>query len=207
MNIDRIRQKLSAHESVEIVDPEPRRAAVALILRERGPSSEVLFIERAQREGDPWSGHMAFPGGREEPADQTMLDAAIRETREEVGIDLSGAEHLGHLEDLMGTRRVAPRLVVSAHAFHLDADQPFALDPKEVESVHWCPLSAFHERERWVDHRIPEMPKTAFPGVSIGEAGRHVVWGLTYRFLDRFFEVLERPLPNRWGELNNQRDA
>lgn len=207
MKIHHIRQKLAGYDSVTIEDREPRRAAVALVLREREEGSEVLFIERAEREGDPWSGHMAFPGGRAEPVDPSMRAAASRETFEEVGVDLAQAEYLGHLEDLMGTRRVAPRLVVSAHAFHLASEQPFDLDPKEVKSALWFPLEALHEPHRWVDHQIPELPGTAFPGIVVGERDRHVVWGLTYRFLDRFFEVLERPLPNRWGDLVDRKDS
>src|SRR6476646_9126644 len=72
-------------------DAEGLRAAVAAIMRERNGRAEILFIKRAERESDPWSGHMAFPGGRREPSDETLLHTARRETLEEVGLDLASA--------------------------------------------------------------------------------------------------------------------
>ncbi len=176
------------------------------MLREAEAGAELLLIERATREGDPWSGHMAFPGGRLEAADASTRSAARRETLEEVGVELAAAEYLGRLGDLAGNRRVRPRLVVSAHAFAIDAPSPFALDPNEVQSALWFPLVSLQEPERRVEHEIPELPGMRFPGILVGEAGRHIVWGLTYRFLDGLFEVLGDPFPNRWGDLERFQD-
>lgn len=171
----------------------PAYAAVALILREGPRGAEVLFIERAMREGDPWSGHMAFPGGRLEGDDDSAWTAACRETREEVGLEITDAEYLGHVCDLTG-RAGSPRpLVVSAHAFHLGEERPLALDENEVRSAFWFPLAALHEPERRTTHRIPQLPEHVFPAIVVGDPGRHFVWGLTYRFLERMFALVERP--------------
>ena len=79
-----------------------RRSAVAMILREQRGDSEILMIKRAEHEGDPWSGHMAFPGGRMEPGDRHGLDVARRETEEEVGLALADDEPcIGRLSDIM----------------------------------------------------------------------------------------------------------
>jgi len=79
--------------------PEPpgeATASVAMTLA--GPSLKTLMIKRAEREGDPWSGQVAFPGGRRERQDRSLLETATRETKEEVGIDLQrSAVYLGHL--------------------------------------------------------------------------------------------------------------
>ena len=97
------------------------RAAVAVVLRageDRRP--EVLFIKRAQHPGDPWSGHMAFPGGRIDLTDATIQSAAERETLEEVGLSLDAAESLGRLDDLEGLKgggRPAG-IVISAFVYH-----------------------------------------------------------------------------------------
>src|SRR5215471_21768996 len=80
---------------------DERFAAVAAILRDREGEAEVLLIRRAQKTGDPWSGHMAFPGGRQDPSDLDLLHTAVRETQEEVGLELSpGRNLIGRLDDL-----------------------------------------------------------------------------------------------------------
>jgi ADP-ribose pyrophosphatase YjhB (NUDIX family) len=110
-----IRAALAAHAPQSLTGR--RRAAVAVVLHDAGPSPEILFIERAERFGDPWSGQMAFPGGRVDPGDATARAAAERETLEEVGLDLAGAELLGRLGDVdAGVRVVAP-LVLSAFVY------------------------------------------------------------------------------------------
>ena len=50
-------------------EPRAGRAAVAIMVREGSDATEMLMIRRATREGDPWSGHMGFPGGRRDPED------------------------------------------------------------------------------------------------------------------------------------------
>jgi 8-oxo-dGTP pyrophosphatase MutT (NUDIX family) len=201
VKIELVRQKLSAHTAMRVETSKDQQASVAIVLREGERGSEVLLIERALREGDPWSGHMAFPGGRREPGDVSTEAAARRETLEEVGVELGGAEYLGRLDDLMGNPRVSPKLVIAAHAYHLEVEQPFVLQPREVQHALWFPLAALHDESRWVDHGVPALPDIRFPGVLVGEPNRHVVWGLTYRFIDRLLEVLEQPFPDRWGEL------
>jgi ADP-ribose pyrophosphatase YjhB (NUDIX family) len=187
----------------ECVDSENHeRAAVAVVLREGVHSAEVLLIERAIFEGDPWSGHMAFPGGRMETADDSSRVTAVRETFEEVGVELAHAEYLGHIEDLVGNRRVSPRMVVAAHAFHLQEHQEFALDPAEVQQAFWFPLAGLHEESRQVEHIIPELPDIRFPGIVVGDPDRHIVWGLTLRFLERMLQVIDRPFREPWGNLS-----
>src|SRR5438309_7665496 len=87
-------------------------AAVAVILHDGDEGLEALFIHRAVRAGDTWSGQIAFPGGRRDPGDVDLLATAIRETGEEVGVDLSGAERLGVLDDLYPRTPVLPPVVV-----------------------------------------------------------------------------------------------
>lgn len=202
MDIDHVRAKLASHSPEPVEVGAHKKAAVAVVLREGPRSAEVLLIERALHEHDPWSGHMAFPGGRMEEGDGSTRTTAARETREEVGIDLGDAEYLGHVEDLVGNRRISPRLVVSAHAFHLHADQSFDVDPREVQQAFWFPLVGLHEEARRVEHVIPELPEVRFPGILVGRPERHVVWGLTFRFLDRMLDVIEHPFDRIWGNLD-----
>ena len=179
-------------------DEDASRAAVAMVLRRRGDAQEVLFIERARREGDPWSGHMAFPGGRVDPGDTSSRVAAERETWEEVGLSLEGAEHLGRLDDMAG--RHAGRdtgMVISAFVYYVEGDAPLVPN-HEVEQAFWFPLAGLHDAARHVDHPFVYRERH-FPGILVGTPDRHIVWGLTYRFVETFFSVVGRPLPDRWN--------
>jgi 8-oxo-dGTP pyrophosphatase MutT (NUDIX family) len=193
-SIEHDRRALAERPAKEVGDPARPRAAVAVVLRDAG-GPEVLLIERAEHPDDPWSGHMAFPGGRVDPGDPHAQAAAERETLEEVGLSLAGAELLGRLDDIEGRHagRTLP-LVISAHVFHHAAPGELALN-HEVASALWVPMRRLVDPAQRVEYRTPYGD---YPGILVGEPGRHVVWGLTYRFLEIFLEVLGQPLPPRW---------
>jgi 8-oxo-dGTP pyrophosphatase MutT (NUDIX family) len=197
-----IRSALNLHDPSTQGSEKAPGAAVAMVLRDAARGPEVLFIERARREGDPWSGHMAFPGGRIDPGDAHANGAAVRETREEVGVDLANSELLGRLDDLRGRHAAAPdrALVISAFVYH--TVDPAPLVPNwEVEQAFWFPVRDLLQPERHVEYAIEREKEVRFPGILVGEPERHVVWGLTYRFLEVFFEIVGTPLPNRWDEF------
>lgn len=193
LRVETLRGALAARTPSLIEGDAPRAAAVAMILNER---AEVLFIERARHEGDPWSGHMAFPGGRVEADDSDARAAAERETREEVGLSLAGAELLGRLDDKRGNPLRHPELVISAFVYLVS--EPGELRTNyEVEEAFWFPLNALLEPIRHVSYTTDG--DFEFPGLLVGEPDRHVVWGLTYSFLESFFHVVGSPLPDRWS--------
>ena len=184
-SVDAVRRALAEYEAAVVGDPARPRAAVAVVLRDAATGPEVLLIERARHPEDPWSGHMAFPGGRVDPDDSDTRAAAERETMEEVGLALAGAELLGRLDDLEGRHAGRPlSLVISAWVYHVKEHQPLVLNG-EVAMTLWVPLA------RLVDpvHRVEyPTPLGGFPGILVGEPDRHIVWGLTYRFLEILLE-------------------
>jgi len=204
--VDEIRQHFSAFEPIRVEPAPDRRAAVAVVLREdRGPP-ELLFIERATRSGDPWSGHMAFPGGRLEEGDDNPRAAAERETLEEVGLSLEAAEYIGLLGELQGHRRFGQHsLLVSAHVFFVEEPGEITLESSEVSSSIWFPLHQLLDEARHVAYKTSEAADMDFPGILVGKPGRHVVWGLTYRFLELFLEAIDHPLPDRSDEFDFSR--
>ena len=194
-SIAAIRDALARRRSKIVDDPERPRAAVAVVLRPADVGPELLLIERAKHPEDPWSGHMAFPGGRVDPGDPHAQAAAERETLEEVGLSLAGAEVLGRLDDLEGRHAGRPlSLVISAHVYHCPAPGELALN-HEVASALWVPVVRLVDPAYHVEYPTPI---GGYPGILVGEPDRHVVWGLTYRFLEIFLDVLGRPLPERW---------
>jgi len=153
------------------------RAAVAIVLRD-GPSGiEVLFIHRAEHPEDPWSGHMAFPGGRAEDAEPPLL-TAIRESAEEVGLDLERAEHIGALDELQAVRRVPVDLAIAPFVFRVPKDA----EPRpnhEVRAVCWLPLEELMgERFRSTYDYAEADGVLRFPCFRVDDK---VIWGLTYR--------------------------
>ncbi len=159
-------------------------------MRETGDGPELLFIKRAEKEGDPWSGHMAFPGGHRDPEDESLRAAAERETMEEIGLDLGGADYLGPLNH----QSAQPRgrvldMLIAPHAFQIDGNPSF--NPNyEVDEVVWTRLSPMARNEIHDTETKPLMGKpTTFNGYRL-ERG-HFVWGLTYRIVKTFFSTLD----------------
>jgi 8-oxo-dGTP pyrophosphatase MutT (NUDIX family) len=197
--LELIAERLARHPP-DAAAPEPgaRQAAVAIILRARASrrspearTTDVLFIRRAEKEGDPWSGHMAFPGGHRDPADETLLAAAIRETHEEIGVTLDPRRDLiGALTPHAVQPRMRPiGMHIAPFVFRLEQDADFALS-HEVAEVVWTPLAPIFEGLNHTEEdRIIDGAPVAFGGYRVN--GGHFVWGLTYRMLHGFFAVLD----------------
>lgn len=171
-----------------LADPvSERSAAVAAIFRDsESHGLEVLFIQRAEREGDPWSGHMAFPGGRRELSDVDLLATAVRETSEEIGIDLIRcAELVGVLDDQDATARFTTKaLPTRPFVFEL-LGAPQLTPNVEVHEIVWTPVLPLIRGEQQTTMNITYKGKPyALPGWDLG--GR-VVWGLTYKMLSTLF--------------------
>lgn len=166
-----------------------RQAAVAAVLRECADGTEALFIRRAEREGDPWSGHMAFPGGHRDPG-ETLEETAIRETMEELNLDLnSNARLLGPLPQLIPNFRSANNgVVVAPFVFVLEREAEITPN-EEVADYHWGLLDDMFSGESLTTRDFEMMGgKQAMPGFGIqGE----IIWGLTYRVLGQFFNLLD----------------
>ena len=102
--------------------------------------TQILFIKRAEKQGDPWSGHMAFPGGHLETQDRDLKAAAMRETIEEIGLDLTDAEYLGALDQQRAMPRGRPLdMLIAPHVFTLQGDPSFEIN-YEVDEVVWTSL-------------------------------------------------------------------
>lgn len=182
IELGRVRRALATAASSDLF--RPRRAAVALVLAPTPHAPErlsLLLMRRAEREGDPWSGHMAFPGGHAEAHDTDLLHTARRETLEEVGIDLQSAELLGRLDDVSPMR--SSELVVRPFVFWLDAVSEPSLSP-EVAEVLWVSLDALvHDELRSTREVAVRDARLRVPAFVIEE---RVVWGMTYHVLERF---------------------
>lgn len=201
--IDEVEERLG--QVAPWTDPKDARmkAAVALVVREHDGDLEALFIRRAEHDGDPWSGDLAFPGGRIDPEDVDARAAAVRETAEELALDLREARPLGRISDVMGH---AESIRVSAFVYGIDGDP--ALEPNyEIREAFWSPLAHCTDPARqevrdfsYADQTVPA------PTIRLLEDARApVLWGITYKFLDHFMTAIGRPIPYmKWEEEDGE---
>ena len=168
--------------------PGEARAAVALLLRVRAGRVELLLIRRAEREGDPWSGHMALPGGRWQAGDGEMVTTAARETLEEVAIDVhAGGRLLGQLDDLAPRSARVPGIVVSPFVFHVPEDAE-PTPNHEVQLALWIAVDELLRPDAVTEylHDLADGNTLTFPAF---DAGGYVVWGMTHRIVTGFLEM------------------
>lgn len=186
---ERLAERGTAPEAVP-GDPEARRAAVALIMRlGGGDEPEVLMIKRAVYAGDPWSGHIALPGGREEPGDASLVHTAIRETREETAVDLASRGYvLGALDALEPRTPVLPPILIAPFVAVAEPDVRVVTSP-EVAQAFWVPVALLRDpaTTRDVELVIRGAPRRV---PSFGYEG-HTIWGLTERILRQFLALLD----------------
>lgn len=193
-SLEAIREALSAFEP----DTTPsktvgRVAAVAMVLR-HGPDGglETLFMKRAERAGDPWSGQMAFPGGHVELDDPSIEAAARRETLEEVGLELSAEMVIGRLSDIAGGRLRTFELAVCPIVYYHPNPGPLTHNYEVADTV-WVPLSYLGDVVNIEAYYYPRDPEQR--AFSCFNYGPYTIWGLTYRILAQFMALFGTELP------------
>ncbi|GAA3911701.1 CoA pyrophosphatase [Litoribacillus peritrichatus] len=174
------------------------QASVAIIFRETASHKlEVLMIQRSVNEQDPWSGHMAFPGGKKSTRDQNSLTTAIRETTEETGIQLSKHQCLGRLSDVLTRTHSRKKLMkIKPWVFFIAANDPMKTNIRlnhEAEQYYWLPCSLFTQHNRTHFH---------WPLIAIGQFKysirlpsyvfkKNKIWGLSLMMIDELCHIIQ----------------
>ena len=202
LTIDEIRATLHdrPHEPTGF-ESHPGQAAVAMILADGENDLEVCFIRRAECSGDPWSGQVAFPGGRAGPSDRSASAVAQRETFEEIGLELKTYNRVGPLP-IQPIEHQELKLL-SPFVYYVSADMQATATVRErheVASVFWMPLHHLFDEAAATELEYPSNGAvTRFPRIRYGE---YVIWGLTLRVLESFAEIMRRNLAVRPGLLD-----
>ena len=163
-------------------EPHQRWAAIAVVLRLGADDTpELLMIKRAEIEGDPWSGHIACPGGRQEPGDRDLMHTAMRETLEETGVHIErNGRVLGTLDDVSPRTPVLPPIIIRPFVAAVSRSVEI-LQSSEVAEAFWVPLAALRATTAWGTSTV------RVRGVDRQELtfrhGNYTVWGLTHRVL------------------------
>ena len=177
---------LAREPPVELV-PSATAGVAVLFGRSGEGEDRVLLIKRADRTGDPWSGHVALPGGRVEGTDESFRRTAVRETLEEVGIDLdAGGRFLGYMEEFHArTRRilVVPSVFVSDHI-------PDVTTSAEVASYRWVPFNELLRRGNTSSHTVGRGKMIFnFPAYEFED---YHIWGVTERILSTMVDAARK---------------
>lgn len=187
--VSRLARRLAMRTALDAAaTPDVRLAAVAAVLRVVDEEPELLFIKRAEHVGDPWSGHMAFPGGRLEPGDASLEVTAVRETFEELALDLTQGQMIGRLDDLAPRNPMLPPIMIRPFVA-LVAPHVTFVPNAEVAATYWVPLSVLRHEGTQAEHVMTiNGARARFPGFRVDA---HIVWGLTERIVRQLLSLLD----------------
>lgn len=184
--IEKLEILLSERSANQIIrEGDYVHAAVMMILKQNNPGYSLLFIKRPDNVRDPFSGHMAFPGGRMEKDDNSKLDTAVRETYEEVGININRSAHiLGALDDVNPNNPRARNYVVTPYLSVLKEEVDITPDANEVEKTIWVPMNHL------VDDNNAQVRIRERDGIEVKDYAynydQYLIWGMTGRVLHQF---------------------
>jgi 8-oxo-dGTP pyrophosphatase MutT (NUDIX family) len=154
-------------------------AAVVVLLRATNQDFQVLFVKRAKKSGDPWSGQTAFPGGKGSPEDRNLKETVTRETREETSINLAeGCRFLGAMEPVRSTKK--PEMQILPFVVFLEEEQAIELN-EELTEYFWTPLKELSKYKGTAKFSFGEHPAYIID--------KHVIWGLTYKILQNLLSL------------------
>lgn len=195
-----LQQKLEGRQPKALAEGDYTKAAVSLVFKlskETGAeqSLDLLLMQRAYNDADPWSGQICFPGGRSEKSDITIQATAVRETEEEMGFGLTPNDYIGQLDDVLGPVISHKKSVhVSSFVYLLEAE-PLISPNYEVEQVIWAPLNTLLDVNRVVYFDHPSVADTAMHGVRLDALSRDgqslVLWGLSLYVLEHLMTILD----------------
>lgn len=190
VSIADVTRVLAARAPVRAERDEPfGEAAVALVLQAGDDGLEALFIKRATRADDPWSGQIALPGGRRHEGEDSLMFTAMRETSEEIGLNLaSHGRLLGELDEVRPRNPLLPPIIVRPYVFVISA-RPTLVLSEEVAEAFWAPLRDVFDPARRKEITI-HFSSARLRRQAIG-FGEHDIWGMTENIL-RTFEALWR---------------
>ena len=190
--IRQLTERLAERVAIDApIQSDSKLAAVAAIVRISDVNrAELLFIKRAVLERDPWSGHVAFPGGRREVSDESLAATAVRETREELALDLARyGKLIGRLDDLAPRSLALPPVIVRPFVAVVPPTLLFIPSVREVADAFWVPVALLRSADTQTEYHVNrDGVDTRFPAYGVGA---HVVWGLTERVVTQLLPLFD----------------
>jgi 8-oxo-dGTP diphosphatase len=165
-----------------ISDEQGANAAVALLLKPKRNDFDLLLVKRVENPSDTWSGQMALPGGKREPKDKDLKDTVMRETMEETGIKLDDRRFLGVLTAISSESK--PEIKILPFIVLLKDEPKLKLNKEELESFIWVPFEEIVQSKGTVEFSFGKVSAYIFADA--------IVWGVTYRIINKFIQAVEK---------------
>ncbi|MDG0816890.1 NUDIX hydrolase [Bdellovibrio svalbardensis] len=183
---------ISSQKPVDLSKDLEKYACVAIILRGPVDNLEIGFIQRAANDSDRWAGQIAFPGGKKEDSDFSDLGAALRETFEEIGIDLLPEELMGRLNDIQARKHgTTLEFFIRPFVFYTEREFTIKLDPAEVADFFWISLNELLNPQRHINYELKRGEvHVELPAISLDRDPP--LWGLTYMMAQNLLDVLKQ---------------
>lgn len=180
-----------------MLDESLLNAAVSLVFytnSQQWRDWELLFMQRAEHPKDPWSGHIAFPGGVVESSDSTTLDTAIRETQEEFGFCLDKDDWCGAMQPVLGPIIGDQKSVqIFPHVFLLQQKPELKVN-EEVQSAFWLPMNRIIQKQYVFNFPHPLVQEQQMYAINVGKQFNVPLWGLSLEILYQFYEKVQWPV-------------
>jgi 8-oxo-dGTP pyrophosphatase MutT (NUDIX family) len=185
-----ISQLLLQGPRVDLSNSFSRASGVALVLCKTN-ELELLFIRRAINPLDNWSGQIAFPGGKRDPSDISLLEACLREVREEVALNLSPEALIGSLNDLQARRKGHPlEFYVQPFVFFLSERPAVFAQASEVAEAFWVPLKHLQEAGNHTHYVFDrEGMQLSLPAIRLPTGD--TLWGLSHMMVMNLLSVIK----------------
>ncbi|MDI6753665.1 MAG: CoA pyrophosphatase [Thermodesulfobacteriota bacterium] len=180
----KIKEILACRTKNCLKDQGLKRAAVLVPLFKKGGEYHILFTKRTDTV-EHHKGQISFPGGRQDQKDQDLLNTALREAQEEMGIKKEDVHLLGELDDFL---TATTDFCISPFVAFIPYPYPFKINPHEIEEVIEAPLLAFLDDDKFRQEVIVRNGEP-FP-VYFYQYQGHTIWGATARILKQLLDLL-----------------
>jgi 8-oxo-dGTP diphosphatase len=176
LDIESLSQKL-----MPVSKEQDAKAAVVILLTCKNNEPAILFVNRVDHPKDPWSGQMALPGGKKELKDSTLKNTVIRETQEEVGINLKKCQFLGVLYTENSV--VKPDMEILPFVVYCKEKPVVHVNTHELKEAVWISIPELVQNQK-----MAILPLGEFPAFVVKE---YTIWGVTYRIMKQFLQVFK----------------
>lgn len=191
----KLKESLAARQKRRIIDGNLISAAVLVPVYRKDGEYHVLFIKRSEMV-KAHKGEISFPGGVYEARDGNLLETALRESEEEIGLKAGDAEILGELDDEVS---VTTNYVIAPYVAAIPWPYRFRLDGKEAEEIIEAPIASLLE----VGDSRTEIRQGRKVTVYYYRYGGRTIWGATARILNKFLAIFTRIGEEPPGEVTS----